>query len=101
MALHDDITDMPALRSGIATLDAPLMSLFAQRHALIDRAAEIIRADNSMPARSHARVDEVLSHGRRHAELLDLAPVLHGQIWRQLIDAAIDQYMHALKKDHP
>lgn len=96
----DDIPDMPALRAHIDALDAQLMALLAQRHALIDRAAQI-KSGNGMPARIDERVEEVVANVRRHAGELGLNPDLYDRIWRQLIDAAIDQEERQLKKDSP
>lgn len=54
----NDIPDMPALRARIDDVDRQLMALFAHRHALIDRAAQIKRG-NGLPARIDDRVEEV------------------------------------------
>lgn len=96
----NDIPDMPTLREQIDALDARLMALMAERHALIDRAAQI-KSGNGMPARIDERVEEVVANVRRHAGQLGLDPDLYDRIWRQLIDAAIDQEERQLKKDRP
>ncbi|MFC0198817.1 chorismate mutase [Paracoccus rhizosphaerae] len=91
---------MPTLREQIDALDARLMALMAERHALIDRAAQI-KSGNGMPARIDERVEEVVANVRRHAGQLGLDPDLYDRIWRQLIDAAIDQEERQLKMDRP
>ncbi|WP_265502800.1 chorismate mutase [Paracoccus beibuensis] len=96
----NDIPDMPTLREQIDALDARLMALMADRHALIDRAAQI-KSGNGMPARIDERVEEVVANVRRHATQLGLDPDLYDHIWRRLIDAAIDQEERQLKKDRP
>lgn len=96
----NDIPDMPTLREQIDALDGRLMALMAERHALIDRAAQI-KSGNGMPARIDERVEEVVANVRRHAGQLGLDPDLYDRIWRQLIDAAIDQEERQLKKDRP
>ncbi|MGR3542801.1 MAG: chorismate mutase, partial [Paracoccus sp. (in: a-proteobacteria)] len=90
MTRTDDIPDMPALRARIDALDAQLIALFAERSALIDRAARI-KAERGLPARIDWRVEEVVANARRNAADAGLDGALFAQIWRQLVDAAIDQ----------
>ncbi|AUH35180.1 chorismate mutase [Paracoccus tegillarcae] len=94
----DDIPDMPALRARIDALDAQLIALLAQRSALIDRAARI-KARDDLPARIEARIEEVVTNARRHAERAGLDPDLIESIWRRLIEAAIAQEDRHLKGD--
>lgn len=100
MTKIEDIPDMPSLRAEIDALDARLMTLLAQRHALIDRAAQI-KAGNGMPARIDDRVEEVVANVRRHAQAHGLDPDLYDRLWRQLIEAAIAQEERQLNKDRP
>ncbi|MGZ3215748.1 chorismate mutase [Paracoccus sp. T5] len=100
MTKIEDIPDMPSLRAEIDALDARLMALLAQRHALIDRAAQI-KAGNGMPARIDDRVEEVVANVRRHAQAHGLDPDLYDRLWRQLIEAAIAQEERQLNKDRP
>lgn len=86
----DDIPDMPALRAHIDALDERLVALMARRSALIDRAARI-KARDGLPARIDSRVEEVVANARRHAENAGLDPDLIEDIWRRMIDAAIEQ----------
>ena len=87
MTRTDDIPDMPALRARIDALDAQLIALFAERSALIDRAARI-KAERGLPARIDWRVEEVVANARRNAADAGLDGALFAQIWRQLVDAA-------------
>ena len=86
----DDIPDMPALRSHIDALDEELITLLAQRHALIDQAARI-KSRDGLPARIDSRVEEVVAIVRRHAIQSGLDPDLIEALWRQIIEAAILQ----------
>lgn len=99
MTRIDDINDMATLRAHIDALDQQLVALFAQRHALIDRAARI-KAREGLPARIDARVEEVVANVRRHAVAAGLDGALFESIWRQLVDAAIAQEDRHLKGDH-
>lgn len=100
MSRFDDIPDMDGLRLRIDDVDARLMALLAERHALIDRAAQIkLRA--GLPARIDARVEQVVANVRRHAQAHDLDPELYDRLWRQLIEAAIAQEQRLLHKDMP
>ncbi|TJZ90744.1 chorismate mutase [Paracoccus gahaiensis] len=100
MTRIQDIPDMATLRVEIDALDARLMALMAERHALIDRAAQI-KSGNGMPARIDARVEEVVANVRAHAQGHGLDPDLYDRIWRLLIEAAIAQEERQLHKDRP
>ena len=95
-----DIPDMPALRAEIDRVDRQLMALFARRHALIDRAAQI-KAGTGLPARIDARVEEVAANARLNAEAAGLDPDFFEEMWRRLIEAAIAQEDRQLNKDRP
>ena len=100
MTSTDHIPDMPALRLEIDALDAELMALLARRHALIDRAARI-KSGNGWPARIPERVEQVVSNVRAHAIRHGLDPDLYDRLWRELIEAAIEQEERHLHKDRP
>lgn len=100
MSQFDDIPDMPRLRARIDALDAQLMDLMADRHALIDRAAAI-KAEIGLPARIPDRVEEVVANIRRHAQDRGLDPDLYDALWRMLIEAAIAQEERLLNRDLP
>ena len=89
---------MPSLRARIDALDASLIALFAERSALIDRAARI-KAEHGLPARIDWRVEEVVANARRNAADAGLDGALFGQIWRQLVEAAIAQEERHLNGD--
>lgn len=94
----DDIPDMPSLRAEIDALDVELVTLLSRRSKLIDRAARI-KAKEALPARIDWRVEEVVANVRRHAADTGLDADLMESIWRQIIDAAIDQENRHLKGD--
>lgn len=96
MTRFDDIPDMPALRRRIDAVDEQLVTLLAERRALIDRAARI-KARDGLPARITPRVEEVVAHVSRLALQKGLEPALIESIWRQLIEAAIAQEDRHLK----
>lgn len=96
----DDIPDMATLRAHIDALDEQLVTLLAERHALIARAARI-KEQVGLPARIDARVDEVVVNVGRHAASRGLDPALIQHIWRQLIEAAIAQEDRYLNGEHP
>jgi isochorismate pyruvate lyase len=83
-----DCTTMAEIRAEIDRLDEALVRLFAERASFIDRAAEI-KAEVDLPARIEARVEEVVSNVRRHAETFGLPPELVEKLWRRLIDWSI------------
>ncbi len=96
----DDISDMATLRAHIDALDEQLVSLLAQRHALIARAARI-KERIGLPARIDDRVEEVVANAGRHAASHGLDPALIETIWRQLVEAAIAQEDRYLNGDRP
>ncbi|MDP5308237.1 chorismate mutase [Paracoccus spongiarum] len=100
MSQFDDISGMETLRARIDALDAALIALFAQRRALIDRAARI-KAGSDLPARIDWRVEQVVANARRHAADAGLDPELFENIWRQLVEAAIAQEDRHLRGDRP
>ena len=89
---------MAELRAEIDRLDAELVALFADRTGYIDRAAEI-KSDAGLPARMDARVEEVVSNVRRHAEAHGLPPDKLEKLWRKLIDWSIEREEDKLGKD--
>ena len=89
---------MAELRAEIDRLDAELVALFAHRTGYIDRAAEI-KSDAGLPARIDARVEEVVSNVRRHAEAHGLPPDKLEKLWRKLIDWSIEREEDKLGKD--
>jgi len=96
MTRIDDIDDMATLRAHIDAVDQRLIALFAERHALIDQAAKI-KARESLPARIDDRVEEVVANVRRNAVSAGLDGALFEALWRQLVDAAIEQEEQHLK----
>ena len=89
---------MAELRAEIDRLDAELVALFADRTGYIDRAAEI-KSDAGLPARIDARVEEVVSNVRRHAEAHGLPPDKLEKLWRKLIDWSIEREEDKLGQD--
>jgi isochorismate pyruvate lyase len=88
MPMPADCTSMAEIRAEIDRLDEVLVRLFAERAGYIDRAAEI-KAEVDLPARIDARVEEVVSNVRRHADTYGLPPDLVEKLWRRLIDWSI------------
>lgn len=86
----DDIHDMQTLRARIDAVDSQLIALFAQRRALIARAARI-KAAHGLPARIGWRVEQVVTNARQQAIEAGLDGDLIEAIWRQLVEAAIAQ----------
>jgi isochorismate pyruvate lyase len=100
MTTPAEIPDMTALRARIDALDAELVALLAERHALIARAAEI-KARDGLPARIDARVAEVITNAGAAARARGLDRDLIESIWRQLVEAAIAQEERHLNGDRP
>lgn len=98
MTQIEDIPDMPALRAEIDALDARLIDLLARRRDLIARAAEIKSAEG-LPARIGWRVEEVVANARSNAARAGLDADLIEDIWRRLVDAAIEQEDRHLNGD--
>ena len=99
---HDpaDLPDMPALRAAIDVVDAELIALLKRRMALIDRAAQIKTRDG-LPARIDTRVEQVVANARRNAANAGLDPALAEDIWRQLIEHAIEREEALMKDTRP
>jgi isochorismate pyruvate lyase len=79
---------MAELRAQIDRIDRALLDLLAERAAYIDRAIEL-KPGEGMPARTTARVAEVLANVRAGAAQRGLDPALMARIWTELIEAAI------------
>lgn len=92
MSIHrkppHDCADMGELRQSIDDLDRELVTLFTQRAAYIDRAAEL-KLINGWPARIPERVTQVIENAKQHAGEQGLDPELIGQIWTQLVEWSI------------
>ncbi|MDP2063688.1 MAG: chorismate mutase [Phaeovulum sp.] len=91
------IASMAELRAEIDLLDAALVAALADRARLIDRAAELKRAEG-MAALVPERVAEVLAHVRSEAVARGLDPALAEALWRQIIDWAIAREEEALAR---
>ena len=100
MTSIDAIPDLSSLREHIDALDERLVALLAERHALIERAAQI-KARDGLPARIDHRVEQVVANVRGHAQASGLDPALIETIWRQLIEAAIVQEDRHLSQSAP
>ncbi len=88
MPTPSQCTTMPELRAEIDRIDRALIALLGERVACIDRAAEI-KAEQGLPARIAARVDEVLAHVRDQARMAGVDPELTEQLWTLLIEWSI------------
>ncbi|MBB5533769.1 chorismate mutase family protein [Rhizobium giardinii] len=84
-----DCTSMADIRAEIDRLDKALMSLFAERWAYIDRAAEI-KKPVGLKADIPARVNEVRRNARKNAEKAGLDPDFYEDIWARLIQHSIE-----------
>jgi isochorismate pyruvate lyase len=93
-----DCTTMAEIRAEIDRLDLALVTLFAERTAFIDRAAEI-KTREHLPARIEARVEEVVANVRRHAKAQGLPPDRIEKLWRKLIDWSIAREETRLGRD--
>ena len=100
MTSISDIQDMTTLRAHIDALDRQLVTLLAERSALIARAAEI-KSQIGLPARIDNRVEEVVANAGSHAASLGLDRALIENIWRQMVEAAIAQEDRHLNGDRP
>ncbi len=89
---------MAELRAEIDRLDEALVTMFAERTAYIDRAAEI-KTQVLLPARIDTRVEEVVANVRRHAMAHGLPPDKIEKLWRKLIDWSIAREEDLLGKD--
>ena len=93
-----DCKRMAEIRTEIDRLDEALVTMFAERTAYIDRAAEI-KSVVRLPARIGPRVEEVLANVRRHAEARGLPPDQIEKLWRKLIDWSIAREEDRLGRD--
>ncbi|CAN7243623.1 chorismate mutase family protein [Pararhizobium sp. LjRoot255] len=84
-----DCTSMADIRAEIDRLDRALMTLFAERWAYIDRAAEI-KKPAGLKADIPARVHEVRRNARKNAEKAGLDPDFYEEIWTRLIQHSIE-----------
>ncbi|MBV6658252.1 MAG: GNAT family N-acetyltransferase [Devosiaceae bacterium] len=84
----EQASTMEEVRQGIDTLDPMLVSLFAERFAFIDKAADV-KSRITMPARVTSRVEQVVANARRQAERIGFDPDLTETFWRAMIEQAI------------
>lgn len=83
-----DCGDMTELRVAIDLIDTELMALFAERMTYVHRAAEL-KKDVGIPADVPERVQEVVSNAAARAAAEGLDPMLYGDIWSRIVQAAI------------
>ncbi len=83
-----ECSTMSELRAEIDSIDAALIGLLAQREGYIDRAVDLKRIEK-LPARTHARVAEVISKVRAGATAHGLDAELAETLWRELIEWSI------------
>lgn len=88
MTAPQGIASMAALRAEIDALDAKIVAALAARARLIDRAAEVKRAEG-LEARIPARVEQVVAQVRAAAQAEGLDPALAEALWRQIIEWSI------------
>jgi len=89
---------MEELRGLIDAIDAELVALLARRQACIDRAVEIKRG-SGLPAAIPARVEDVVSKVRAHADGQGLDADLAEALWREMIARFIRREAVALGED--
>lgn len=98
MKTPQECNTMVDVRAEVDRLDAALITLFAERAAYIDRAAEV-KAGVGLPARIDDRVEQVIENVRRHATAKGLPPEPFETIWRGLVDWSIAREETLLGKD--
>jgi [ribosomal protein S18]-alanine N-acetyltransferase len=91
---------MADVRVGIDTLDPMLVSLLAERFAFIDRASQLKPA-LAMPARVPERVEEVITNAMQQAQAIGFDAALCENLWRTMVDLAIEREENAMKKAEP
>jgi isochorismate pyruvate lyase len=90
-----DCKTMNELRAEIDALDVALIDLLAVRAGYIDRAVDLKRIEG-LPARTHARVREVIAKVRASAGERGLDEDLVEQLWRTLIEWSIERESRSL-----
>ena len=95
-----DCATMQDIRTEIDRLDAALIALLVERVGYIDRAA-VVKASVGLPARTEARVEQVVANVRSQAASRGLAPDLAETLWRQLIDWSIAREETVLGAEAP
>ena len=88
---------MSELRVEIDAIDQALIDLLAARSTYIDRAVDLKRIEG-LPARVPDRVREVLDGVRARARERDLDEHLVDQLWRTLIEWAIERESRSLDR---
>lgn len=83
-----DCQNMAELRDQIDAIDVELIALLAIRSGYIDRAIDLKKIEN-LPARTTARVAEVLDKVSATASEQGLDPVLARTLWSDLIEWGI------------
>jgi len=81
---------MAELRVQIDNLDRELIALLAQRARFIDRAITLKQQEN-LNARINSRVEQVIENVRSQAVAKNLEPDLVEELWRTLIEWAIQR----------
>jgi len=81
---------MAELRVQIDDLDRELIALLAQRARFIDRAITLKQQEN-LNARINSRVEQVIENVRSQAVANNLEPDLVEELWRTLIEWAIQR----------
>lgn len=88
------------LRQKIDAVDSALVSLLAERFALV-RAVVEEKARAGLPARLTGRVEEVVTNVRQRAEAAGCPPHLAETVWRTMIEWIIDYEDHHLSPSAP
>jgi isochorismate pyruvate lyase len=88
------------LRAKIDAVDSALVSLLAERMALV-RAVVEEKARVGLPARLDGRVEEVVAHVREQAEAAGCPPHLAETVWRTMIEWIIGFEEHHLSPSAP
>ena len=93
----EDCRDMDELRKEIDRLDDRLVKILGERGRYIARAVEIKRVEK-LPALIPERVEAVINHVREKAVKEKVDPVLAENVWRVIIDWAVNFEQGKLKR---
>ena len=91
----EDCQSMARLRAQIDAIDVDLIGLLVTRSRYIDRAVSLKKTEN-LPARTTARVAQVLDKVRATATEKGLDPALATTLWSEIIEWSIQREIKEL-----
>ena len=93
-----DLATLSQARESIDAIDVELMTLLAERHAIVDRVVTLKQAEG-VAAAAPSRAKAVISGARTRAEEMGFDPDLAETIWREMVAYFIAREERVLGKE--